>query len=89
MSLKATRDHNTMDGFFDEYGTRWTIYTDDGNGHWAVESEDEYIAGEATKFADGTIEIVKREDSKTFGVSCQDEFIVEDGRWTENESDDA
>jgi hypothetical protein len=76
----------TRDGadFIDGYGDRWIYYTDDASGHWAVDHEDGDQAGEVTRFADGSLEVARRRDGDTFGVTCTEEFVVEGGQWTEN-----
>jgi hypothetical protein len=65
----------TKDGFVvvDQYGDAWDVYADDGNGNLAVQRD----AGERWEAAtfDGDT-ITKSAEGATFGVTCQDEYIV-------------
>ena len=70
--------------FADEYGEKWDFYTNDGR-FYAVNHATESKAGVATLERDGSFTLDEYSDGKTFGVNCQDEFVVRDGRWTENE----
>ena len=60
-------------------------YVDDGN--WTIG----YVDGKPTQW-DGNTELVEGEEfspaseGDTFGVNCQDEFIVREGIWRINES---
>jgi hypothetical protein len=51
-------------------------------GPWITNDGDQ--AGEVTRFADGSLEVARRRDGDTFGVTCTEEFVVEGGQWTEN-----
>jgi hypothetical protein len=75
----------TEDGyeFVDEFGDKWEMYTNDGR-FYAVNHATEDKAGVVTEERDGSFTLDRYEDGKTFGVSCQDEFVVCDGRWEES-----
>jgi hypothetical protein len=86
----------TQDGMtvIEDDGTEWEIYTDDGAGHYAVERDagERWIAGEFTGDESGG-DLAQRDEGSTFGVNCQDEFIVRRTdnagslRWGENVED--
>lgn len=101
--LKATLKE-TDGGYvaIDEYGDEWDVIADDGNGNAMVERDapDRWYAGQFTvdrplPFGDGSAgEITGCDEDDTFGVSCQDEYIVRriDGAgslcWKENTGED-
>jgi hypothetical protein len=82
--IMSTARRDKLD-FVDEYGTRWIYYTDDGNGNYAIQNEDDAKAAIASGNGDGTYHVTALRDGDTFGVNCTDEFIVECGQWTTND----
>jgi hypothetical protein len=83
------RIEERTDGFvvIDEYGDEWNVFTDDGCGRWAIE-RDTPERWEAGTYCGGVIALAQ--EGATFGVNCQDEFIVRrvdqagSLRWEEN-----
>lgn len=70
-----------------EDGSILQIYADAGNGYYAVQGDD--LVGEFAlnhpirNQTQGWF--YERRDGDTFGVNCQEEFIVRDGGWTDND----
>lgn len=89
--LIETKDGSPV--IVDEYGDQWDVYTDDGAGNYAIQRD----AGERWEAATFTIgrgefgpldsfegTLSARQEGATFGVNCQDEFIVcrTDNAWS-------
>jgi len=85
-TIYETHDTGETKSFQDENERVWEVWLDD-NGSGLVESHEGVVplAGEFTWWEEG-VEIQERPEGATFGVSCQDEFIVRDGRWIENKA---
>lgn len=92
----------TADGMtvVDEYGDTWDVFTGDGSGNYAIERDggERWHAGtfihgrgEFGPLDSGEGTLYEFEEGQTFGVNCQDEFIVKrmdnagSLRWAEND----
>lgn len=76
------------DKVIDEYGHEWEIFADDGSNprHLAIHRDagEKYVAAEFTVDHE---EIYPANEGDTFGVNCQEEYVVKGGQWVENEAE--
>lgn len=96
-TIVATDDAGGPGVLQDEHGWHWFPCGDDRQGRFMVErrnldasgvqGEESCEAGYAVWRLDGSIDLYRCEEGDTFGINCQDEFIVENDEWEKNFND--
>lgn len=83
----STTDTNAAQSFIDSNGTEWFVEVDAADGTLAVQNH--LYPPQAGIFTwnangeEGTITI--RQEGDFYGVNCDEEFVVDDGEWVQND----
>jgi hypothetical protein len=84
----AWTDGNCAEVFEDEHGVEWRHVVDAGDGTIAVESGERAGVFRWTVGEPDGGDIYVAEEGKTYGVNNEDEWIVQNGGWVENDEDE-
>lgn len=95
-TIIGTTDAKQAQRFEDERGGQWIYFTDDMQGNIAVNACDDMgsLTSGAGVFSyagnsETEGEIIEKKDGEFFGMNCDEEFVVENGEWAENETVEA